>query len=331
MKKRVKMIDIARTAGVSQTTVSLVLNRIPNVRIADETRQRVLRVARDLGYVPGPALDDLDPSRKRIFGVLINEISAAYPINLIDGLQAWVDAQGAQLLIQVTGGLPDHEAAALANFTRFDVEAVVYATTFTSIVDPPPALDRFRYVLLNCRRRDHRGFAVLPAERHGGALATDHLIAAGRRRIATITGDPWQLASIERLAGYHRALTGAGMAHDANLERNGDWGHASGYTHTSALMRLDDPPDAIVCQNDLIARGAIVAIAGLGRRVPDDVMVIGYDDREFARHLTPALSTITLGHADMAERAMRHLAAEESADRTVTVRGELIARASTRT
>ncbi|RUT28876.1 LacI family DNA-binding transcriptional regulator [Arsenicitalea aurantiaca] len=330
MKKRVKMVDIARAAKVSQTTVSLVLNHVPNIRIADETRQRVLSVARELGYTPGPSLYDLDPARKRLFGVMINEISSAYPINLIDGLNTWADTQGAQLLVQITGGLPDHDEAALENFARFGIDTIVYARTFTAIVDVPPRLDAFRHVLLNCRRPDSRGLAVLPAERYGGALATDHLVAAGCRRIATITGDPWQLATAERLAGYHRALGRAGLARDAGLERRGDWSHASGFAQTLALMALPEPPDGIFCQNDIMARGALAALASLGMDVPGAVRVIGYDDRDFARDLDPALSTVTLPHVEMAERAMDQLAGEaQPGDRTTTIQGKLVVRKST--
>lgn len=329
MKKRVKMVDVARAAHVSKTTVSLVLNQIPGVRIAEDTRQRVLRVARELGYEPGPDLHQIDPDRKRLYGVLINEISAAYPINLIEGMQIWADAQGVQVVIQVTGAIPDHETAALENFARFGVDGVIYARTFTAIVEPPPKLEAFRHVFLNCRRADGVGVAVLPAERSGGTLATEHLIGLGRKRIATITGDPWQLAAKERLEGYHRALARAGLSRDGALELNGDWGHESGYAATIRLLELPDPPDAIFCQNDIMARGALAALRAHGRSVPAEVAVIGYDDREFAKTLEPTLTSVTLPHVEMAERAIQYLAAgTPSGDRTVSIRGELILRQS---
>jgi LacI family transcriptional regulator len=327
MNKRVKMVDIARTANVSRTTVSLVLNQIPGVRIAEATRQRVLQVARDLGYAPGPLLDSLDADRKRLFGVLINEISAAYPIDLLYGLQNWADAQGFQLVTQVTGGNADHESAALDNFRRFGVDGIVYANTFSAIVSPPTALNHFRHVLLNCRREDSSGLAVLPAERRGGAIAVEHLLATGRRRIATITGDPWQLASIERLAGYHRALNKAGLNQGPAYERTSDWSHSRGYGAMQELLSLPQPPDAVFCHNDIIARGAMAAIADAGLKVPDDIAIVGYDDREFAKDL--GITSVTLPVAEMGERAMIELAsASELGSRTVTLSGQLIARSS---
>lgn len=328
MQKRVKMVDIARAANVSRTSVSLILNQVPGVRIAEATRQRVLQVARELGYRPGPLLADLRPERKQLFGLLINEISSAYPIDLIYGLQNQADAQGAQIIIQVSDGISDHEVAALENFERFGVAGVIYASTFSAIAAPPEKLGGFRHVLLNCRREDHSGFAVLPAERRGGSLAAQHLIDIGRRRIATITGDPWQFASRERLAGYHRTLNKAGLNLGAAYEESGDWSHASGYAATHKLLDLDASPDAIFCHNDLMARGAMQAARERGLNVPEDLAIVGYDDREFATDL--GITSVTLPFLDMAERAFAELMDDAAlGQRVLAVAGSLIVRGST--
>ncbi|WP_193336408.1 LacI family DNA-binding transcriptional regulator [Devosia beringensis] len=329
MKKRVKMVDVARAANVSRTAVSLILNQVPGMRIAEVTRQRVLQVARELGYDPGPRLDALGQAPRRLYGVLINEISSAYPIDLIYGLQGWANAQGLQVIIQVSDGTLDRELAALDNFSRFGVEGVVYASSFSAIATPPEALNAFRHVLLNCRREDSSGLAVLPAERHGGAVAAQHLLDIGCRRIATITGEPWQFASKERLAGYHRTLNKAGLNLGKAYERTSDWGHASGYDAARELFALAEPPDAIFGQNDIIVRGVMAAAREAGLRVPDDLAVIGYDDREFAKDLE--ISTVTLPYAEMAERALGELASDRAlGDKTLFVAGELITRATTR-
>ncbi|AJY46533.1 hypothetical protein TM49_13985 [Martelella endophytica] len=328
MKKRIRMVDIADAAKVSRTTVSLVMNNIPGTRIAEATRQHVIRVARELGYAPGPLIEDIDPEQKRIFGVLMNELAAAYPTDLIDSLQTFADDHGFQVVIQVTGLNPDHETAALRNFSRLGAEGVIYATAFTTIVTPSPALDSHRHVFLNCRRKDGAGTSVLPAERHNGALATQHLIDRGCRRIATITGDPWQLACKERLAGYRRALNQAGLAHYPALECSTDWGHRQAHIATTEMLEQGAGPDGIVCQNDIIARGAIAAIRDFGLRVPDDIAVIGYDNREFTKDLH--ISTIILPHVAMAERAMTILTDDHPLkDGTQTIPGNLVTRDST--
>ncbi|MHA6689097.1 LacI family DNA-binding transcriptional regulator [Devosia sp. A449] len=328
MKKRVKMVDIARAANVSRTAVSLILNQVPGMRIAEATRQRVLQVARELGYDPGPRLEELSQENQRLFGLLINEISSAYPIDLVYGLQNWADAQGVQIIIQVTDGVLDRESAALDNFARFGVESVVYASSFSALATPPDGLHAFRHVLLNCRREDGTGLAVLPAERHGGSVATQHLLDIGCKRIATITGDPWQFASKERLAGYRRTLNKAGLNLGKAYEAASDWGHATGYHAARQLFELAEPPDAIFGQNDIIVRGILAAAQEAGLRVPQDLALVGYDDREFAKDLQ--ISTVTLPHAEMAERALVDLASGgELGDKTLFIAGELIERATT--
>lgn len=327
MKKRVKMVDVARAAEVSRTTVSLVLNQVPGIRIAEATRQRVLQVARDLGYSPGPTIEQINQGRGRLFGVLINEVSAAYPVDLLYELQNWADAQADQLLVQITNGMASHEAAALDTLARIGVRDVVYANTFTAIVSPHPAIERFRHVLLNCRREHGGGLAVLPAERRGGFLAAEHLLACGKTRIATITGDPWQVATTERLAGYHRALNKAGRNLGQVYERNTDWSHAQGYLAARELLELAAPPDAIFCHNDLIARGALAAARDLALDVPGDVAIVGYDDREFSKDL--GLTSVTLPFAEMAERALGELSSPgDMADKVITISGSLVLRNS---
>ena len=136
IKRRVRMVDIARAAEVSQTTVSLVLNQVEGIRIAEDTRHRVLSVARELGYEPAPALRAFGRAGTKLFGVVIDEISAAYPSNMIDGLQSAAEAGATELIIQITGGREDRETAALENFARLGVCGVIYATTFTRVVQP---------------------------------------------------------------------------------------------------------------------------------------------------------------------------------------------------
>src|SRR5262245_31118996 len=242
------MVDIARVAKVSQTTVSLVLNQIEGIRIAEDTRQRVLSVARELGYLPAPALRAFGRAGTKLFGVVIDEISAAYPSNLIDGLQSAAEARAAELIIQISGGRGDRETGALDNFARLAVCGVIYATTFTRLVQPPEGLDNFPHVFLNCRRKDKQGRSVLPDERRGGKMAAQHLIDAGCKRIATITGDPWQSAATDRLAGFRLTLQRNGLPFDPARVRHGDWGHESGWRSTRELLALESPPDGLFCQ-----------------------------------------------------------------------------------
>jgi LacI family transcriptional regulator len=324
------MIDVARAAGVSQTTVSLVLNNIAGVRIAEATRQHVIGTARRLGYSPGPMLHDLSDDGLPVVGVLINEISSSYPIDIIDGLHMAARAGAAQLAIFITDGEVEREAAALDSIRRLGARRVIYANTFTTGVHPTDRLDAFAHVYVNCFRHDGRGVAVIPAERAAGFAAAQHLIRTGCRRLATITGDSWHSSTQRRLSGFRRGAKAGGLAIDPACIKYRDWRHRSGREAMLELLALPTPPDGVFCQNDMLARGALMALAEAGLKVPRDIAVLGFDDREFADDF--GLSTMLLPHARMAERAMALLLGAKplEAKSTISIRCPLVARATTR-
>ena len=311
-KKRVRMIDVARQAQVSQTTVSLVLNNIGGVRIAEATRQLVIETARRLGYSPGPMLHDLQDDHLPIIGVLINEISAAYPIDIIDGLHMAARSAATQLAIFVTDGVVEREAEALTSLRRH----------------PSDALQGFAHVYVNCFRNDGQGVAVIPGERAAGFAAAQYLIGTGCTRLATITGDSWHSSTQRRLSGFRRGMTVAGQSLDATRIKHRDWRHESGRAAMLELLALDERPDGVFCQNDMLARGALAAVAEVGLSVPGDIAILGFDDREFAKDI--GLSTMLLPHAAMAERGMRLLAQRDRLDAPVSIRCPLVPRQTTR-
>ena len=154
-------------------------------------------------------------------------------------------------------------------------------------------------VLLNCHAANGSLASVVPGEVAGGHAATDVLIRAGHRRIGYINGEASMEASRHRLRGYRQALATADLPFDPDLVREGNWQPLSGYEATLALMALPSPPTAIFCANDLMAVGCYEALRELGLRIPEDVAVMGYDDREIAQHLHPPLSSVLLPHFEM--------------------------------
>jgi LacI family transcriptional regulator len=153
--------------------------------------------------------------------------------------------------------------------------------------------------LLNCHVADGALPSVVPAELAGGLAATNFLLRAGHRRIGYINGEPSMEASRQRLKGYRRALATADMPFDPELVCDGNWQPMSGYEGARTLMRLPSRPSAIFCANDLMAVGCYEALRELGLRIPEDIAVMGYDDREIARHLHPPLTTVLLPHFEM--------------------------------
>jgi LacI family transcriptional regulator len=304
--KRVTMTDVAQHAGCSQSTVSVVLNGTLGIKISLETRQRVADAVTELGYRHAKSLPRRGTGIRQI-AMIFDQISTSpEPVVSIDGAREAAWETGHVIAAFQTYNDAEMEPRTIDVALRNRVEAVIYATVMTRQVTVPEALYNagVPVVLLNCFSADRQFRSVVPAETAGGRRATEALIAAGHRRIAHITGEMWMDAARDRLKGYREALAAAGIADDPNLVAEGNWLPSAGYENTRALMSLPNPPTAIFCSNDRMAVGCYEALKELGLRIPDDVSVIGYDDDELARHLSPLLTTLVLPHRLMGRWAV---------------------------
>jgi LacI family transcriptional regulator len=342
-QRRPTMTDIAKLTGVSQSTVSLVLNNATGAKFSDTTRNKVLKAAQDLGYrmtTREPSDAAITADEKNLIVYLADEISTSpHPVVNIDGARDTAFANGRMLAVYSTHGNAEIERQVLnATLTNPNVLGVIYATVYTRKVTLPAALSKVPTVLLNCYTSDSELSSVVPAEVAGGHTATEYLLNAGHRRIGYVNGEPWQDASRDRLKGYRMALATADLPFAAELVREGDWSSGSGFEQTFSLMRESSPPTAIFCANDLMALGAIEALKQLGLRVPEDVSILGYDDQEIARHTHPPLSTVVLPNYELGRWAVETLLQEEHnraagapvRRRTVKLDGPLVERASVR-
>ena len=304
------MMDVAKAAGVSQTTVSLVLNGVPGIRISTAARERVLAAAAALRYRVGPR----GAGKLRVIGFLADELSTSpFAVLSADAARDAALEANAMLVVAACRGDPALEAAMLELWESQHVTDVIYSRIFTCRADPPPQLARHRSVLLNCYDAAGAYPAVVPSERRGAAAATRHLLQAGHRRVALINGEPWMEAARDRAAGYRHALRSFGIGIDPALICEGDWTVVSGRTGAQRLMSLPRPPTAIFCANDPMAAGACEVLRGLGLRIPEDVSVVGYDDQPLARTLIPPLTTVDLPHAEMGRFAVAGLLAPQPA------------------
>lgn len=304
---RVTMTDVARRAGVSQTTVSLVLNEADGARVSVETRTRVQKVAERLGY----RIQRERPVARgdtKMLGMLVDQISTdPWTAIAIDGARERGAEQGVSLTCTVTGGDPATEESMIALLQRLSPVGIIYATINTRRVIVPQGLSGVPTILLNCYTADRSLPSILPGEVGGGHAATERLIRSGHQRIGFIGGEPWMDGARDRLKGYRRALATGDLPFDPALILHGDWLPSSGYEHTRTLMNLARPPTAIFCGNDLMALGCFDALKELGLRIPQNVAVMGYDDREIAQHFHPPLTTILLPHFEMGALAAEML------------------------
>lgn len=305
-KSRPTMMDVAARAGVSQATVSLILNGSPGAKFSAETVRRVHRTAEELGYRLARRAEPVPVAEPRTI-LFVTDENASDPWMPLAFEGARTKAQEFEITAVLAVGDTGDIGGILAQFDEAQLVGLIYGTALTRQILPVPALRELSSVLVNCYVPDRQIASVLPGDVAGGRQATEHLIRAGRRRIAIINGQTGLDASRDRLRGYRQALSSHDLDLESDLMRPGNWEPSSGYEQTLALMALDRPPDAIFCANDLIAMGCYDALRELGRTVPGDVAVIGFDDREIARYMRPALTTFQLPQFEMGEIAVELL------------------------
>ena len=311
--KRVTMMDVARAAGCSQATVSVVLNNVTDIKISPDLRARVLEAARTLGYgLAGPIRRaGLEDFRGSCIGFIVDQLATTpEAVNAIEGARHASWENDVTILVAQTQGRAEHERKAVARLLQAGAQGIVYMSIFTRRVSLDAVFENLPVplVLLNCYTGDNRFPAVVPDEVTGGRMATALLLRKGHRRIGTIVGESFMEAAQDRLAGYREALAQAGLAYDDRLVVEGNWTPTSGFEATCKLLSLREPPTAIFCQNDKMAMGCFNAIGEAGLRIPGDISIVGYDDDELSRHLRPQLTTLELPHRPMGAWAIEQLA-----------------------
>ena len=312
------MKDVARFAGVSQTTVSFVINNIDSAGIPDETRKRVWNAIQQLGYRPNVIAQNLRTQRSGILGFITDQIAITpHAGKIFEGAQDVAWEHGKILLLVNIKNNPEMKNVAAEKLLERQAEGVIYATMYHRPVEPPKALREVPTVLLDCYVEDRSLPSVVPDEYSGGYNATQYLLDKGHRRIGFINHSDPIPATRGRLEGYQQALENYGIPLDENLICH-VWAESmGGYDQAFSLMQSANPPTAIFCFNDRTAMGVYDALRKLGLSIPEDVAVIGFDNQEIiAAHLYPPLTTMELPHYRMGEWAANKLIALIAEDET---------------
>jgi LacI family transcriptional regulator len=309
--KRPSMQDVADLAGVSKTTVSFVINKVPGSNIPPETQERVWKAIRKLGYRPNIMARGLRSSKTHTIGFITDEIATTpHAGKILKGAQELAWEHEYLLLLVNTSGNQQMKTAAVDMMLDRQVDGIIYATMYHRPVNPPAQLRDVPAVLLDCYVKDRSLPSVVPDEVLGGYIATEHLLKKGHRRIGFANNSHQIPATLGRLEGYQQALAAAGIPFDDTLVRYGRSEPGGGYQVVRELMQLPTPPTAIFCFNDRMAMGAYNALRELNLAIPNDVAIIGFDNQElFAAHLQPPLSTMALPHYEMGRWAVNHLLA----------------------
>ncbi len=315
--------EVALRAGVSPSTVSHIIN---NTRfVAPETRERVLAAMAELNYRPNILARSLRRGETRTIGLILPDSANPFFAEIARAIEDAAFRAGYSVILGNTENDLARERVYIDVFLQKQVDGLIFVATG----DQSPSLEELLRLNLPVVAVDRRltGLAidaVLTDNLQGGLLATRYLLARHHRRIGCITGPSHLTPSAERVVGYRQALREAGIGIDEQLIRRGDFLPRSGYELTLDLLRLDPPPTALFVCNDMMAIGALRALAEAGWRVPDDCAVIGFDDIDLASFVNPPLTTIRQDKGALAEESVR-LLLERIADPNLPARTCLVA------
>jgi LacI family transcriptional regulator len=285
------MRDVAERAGVSVTTVSHVINETRPV--SDELRQRVLAAIDELGYQPNVLARSLRRGETHTIGMIVPDSANPFFAELARGIEDTSFEHGYNLILCNSDGDLDKELIYADVLTEKQVDGILFVAAGVS-TDHIRALQerRIPVVIVDREIPDVSVDQVLTDNARGGWLATRHLLELGHRCIGCITGPSDVTPSAERVTGYRQALSEGGIPVDEVLIVKGDFQYESGYRAARQILARDDPPTAIFTCNDLMAVGAISAAVEMGRQVPVNLSVVGFDDVRLASFANPPLTTI---------------------------------------
>ena len=303
--KAATLNDVALRAGVSIATASKALNDRGDVAAA--TRARVLAAAEELAFTPNAMARGLLAGRTGTVGLLTSDLEGRFMLPILMGAEDAFGAGRINVFLCDARGDAIREQHHLRELLSRRVDGIIVVGRQT---DPRPSLGQgipVPVVYAYAPSDDPRDLSLTPDNVEGGRLAVEHLLACGRRRIAHISGDPSYAAAQDRLTGARAALA------DAGLELVGapmfsEWSEHWGRDAAALLLQRHPDIDAIFCGSDQIARGALDSARDLGRSVPDDLAVMGYDNWEvLATNSRPELTSIDANLQQLGRQAAQRV------------------------
>ena len=279
------------------------MNNVPYV--SDETRKRVRAAADKLNYRPNSIARSLKIRHTATLGLITDDLEGVFTLSMMRGVEEVASAQGFSVFLCNSYGDMARERGHLEVLIDKKVDGIILLSGYRVRPRAAPALPLGKTPVVYVYQYTHDMPipCIVPDDFEGAVTGTRHLLALGRQRIGVINGPPHYEAAQLRLAGVQHALREADLPFDPGLVRAGKWYESSGYALAHELMALPQPPDALFCMSDSIASGALGALSELGVRVPHDLSLIGFDNRNFAAHQRPPLTTVALPLVEMGRLA----------------------------
>lgn len=306
-KERTTVVDVAEAAGVSKSTVSLVLQGSPLVNEA--TRAKVQAAIRDLGYVYNRGAANLRQSRSKIVGIVVNDLTNGFFAELAVGVDTVVQSAGFVQFLSNTGENPDRQREVIASMLEHGISGLIISPARgTTAADLKQVIASGIPVVVVVRSvSGAKTSSVVSDNRHGAMEAVQYLIDLGHRRIAFLGGFHDTGVFSERCAGYREALAKAGIEFDYDLIISSAPSRAGGIAAIERALIMPSPPTAALCMNDAVAFGVCDGLRARKVEPGADFAVVGFDDVIEARTGVPALTTVSVDPQGMGRKAAQLL------------------------
>ncbi|MBR9858046.1 MAG: substrate-binding domain-containing protein [Gammaproteobacteria bacterium] len=323
--------DVALRAQVSTSTVSHVLNKTRFV--SPEITLRVEQAIDELHYAPSALARSLKLNETRTLGMLVTSSANPFFAEVVQGVEQRCFELGYSLVLCNTRDDKARLNASMEMLLQKRVDGIILMCTQVDlgagVFDRYPSVP---LVLADWGPMDMEADLIQDGGRLGGRLATEHLLGLGHRHIGCITGPEGKRAADERRAGFEAAMAKAGLTVRPEWVIEGDFELAGGNSAMTTLLSLPKRPTAVFVGNDMMAVGALRALADAGVSVPEQMSLVGYDNIELAHYLVPALTSIEQPKAGMGALAvdtlLARIKAPDSSRRVLTLTPELIVRDS---
>lgn len=303
MGKRMNQREIAKLAGVSSATISRVINNDPGV--SDETRKYVREIIEKYSYVTNVNARNLRMSRAKAIGFLISNFSNPFFVSIYQGMEKICTEKGYNIIIGITNEKTELQKKAIDLFLSYQVSGII-----GSFVDmDEPTLKKLKGMKDNVILLDRhiKGIEAdtIEIDNEGGAVQqVNYLADLGHRKIAVIHGKN-DSPGVSRLEGFYKGMKDRGLSVRPEYVICGNYNEQDSYYSTVQLLQLPDMPTAIIAHNNLMCIGAYKAIRDLGKKIPEDVSLIGFDNFDYANYLEPGITLIDRPVDQMGEMAAK--------------------------
>jgi DNA-binding LacI/PurR family transcriptional regulator len=295
MDKKTTIKDVAKTLGISVSTVSRVMNG--QDRVSAAMRKKVLDTARKLNYVPSLAAVSVVRKQTKIIAALLPDLSTPLYASILDGIEESACARGYHTLAVLTHGSHDEELRFLGSMVGHSVDGVI-------MIPESPALSAYtafpKPIVFIDRIGDEDGFDSVVVDNFRGAyLAAEHLISRGHSKIAIIASEREFSSGHDRVLGFEQALRNKSIRIKPQYICIGGGTEKDGYAGAFRLMNLDDPPTAIFAASEPLCRAAIIALHDLKLRLGKDISLIGFEDSDLNRAYSPGVTVVSRATGDL--------------------------------